>query len=84
MTAKWDRTVHGRTWYQAEIVRYNQAGKWYIEYPVGTMIPSRHIRLAEAVSLAVRGQAFLGMPGGSRFDAGVRKARQEPTSAETP
>lgn len=66
-----DRQVHARSG-EMEIVRYNRAGKWYLEYkPVGLPpAPKLKITLAEAVSIARRESAtvYLGKPGGRAFD----------------
>lgn len=67
-----DRQVHGVSANGGEIVRYDRAGKWYLENGRG-----RHrITLAGAVSLATDpgADARLGLPGGTSFDAGVRRA----------
>jgi len=68
-----DRTVHARTSDGGEVVRYDRAGKWYVEWP-GRMRPRRLVTLREAVELAVAGQPLLGQAGGKSFDAKVRKA----------
>jgi hypothetical protein len=67
-----DRTVHAITADGHRIVRYDRAGKWYVEEEFG----ARRISLAEAVDMAARrGSAvFLGKPGGSAFDHEVTKA----------
>jgi hypothetical protein len=66
-----DRRLHGRVGH-GEIVRYDRAGKWYVEWPGSTRY---HVTLAEAVDLATgfKGAAYLGIPGGGRFDAAVRR-----------
>ena len=67
-----DRTVHGHTMNGHEIVRYDRAGKWYVE-------PQDDKRLAvtviHAASLAALGDFTPGLPGGKRFDALVRARR---------
>jgi hypothetical protein len=70
-----DRTVHAKLKDGGEVVRYGRASKWFIEYPIGHMIPCQPVKLEKAVRLAVDGMVFAGRPGGSRFDAAVRKAR---------
>jgi hypothetical protein len=72
-----DRTVHAVTREGAEVVRYDRAGKWYIEWPAGTRIPRKHIGINEAVNTAVTHchKVNLDLPGGSVFDAKVRKLR---------
>ncbi len=69
-----DRTVHARTASGDEIVRYDRAGKWFVEF---ARFGRRQISLGEAVALAVEDGAewFAGRPGGSRFDDAVRVAR---------
>ena len=66
-----DRTVHGRTADGYEIVRYDRAGKWYLE-GIGSRRP---ISLSAAVRGAIDGVAYLGRPGGRTFDARARAAR---------
>jgi hypothetical protein len=66
-----DRTVHGTlATGVGQIVRYDRASKWYVEWPDGQR---RHISLGEAVRLAVAGRPFYGRPGGMRFDVEVRR-----------
>lgn len=78
---KQDRTVHayGRGY---EIVRYDRAGKWYVESVDGSR---RAVTLDQAVREALHiskrgsGDVHFGLPGGSAFDARYRrslKARQ--------
>lgn len=66
------RTVHAR--YEGmEIVRYDRAGKWYLE-PLDPSLRRQHVTLAKAVQAAIwgaaftNGRAFLGKPGGAAFD----------------
>ena len=68
-----DRTVHATTAAGGEIVRYDRSGKWYYEHS-GRRV---HIELAEAVTWALQTGATvrLGLPGGVRFDAAVRRLR---------
>lgn len=68
-----DRTVHGTTTDGAEIVRYERAGKWFVEPVDGGK--RRGISLDEAAKLALSGQVFLGRAGGLRFDARVQQLR---------
>src|ERR1700731_3048920 len=68
-----DRTVHAR-YPGMEIVRYDRAGKWYLE-PTDACA-RQAVTLAEAASAARRGleldgQAFIGRPGGQTFDRKV-------------
>lgn len=72
-----DRTVHARQAdypHEWEIVRYERAGKWFIEYKHGSLIPCRHIGVGEAARLAVEAGAFVyfNRPGGAVFDRKVR------------
>jgi hypothetical protein len=71
-----DRTVHASGDGQ-EIVRYDRAGHWYIEFDRLALRPCRHIGVAEAARLAVEleadgGTIFTRMPGGRVFDRKVR------------
>lgn len=65
-----DRTVHGISADGYEIVRYDRAGKWYLED--GPTKRVRALRIADAAALATEGQAHLGKPGGQAFDKRVR------------
>jgi hypothetical protein len=71
-----DRTIHATTPDGGMIVRYERAGKWYVEWPADRMIPRRAISLREAVRLATQRGAYvyLGQPGGRAFDAKVKAA----------
>ena len=66
------RTVHAYTNEGSQIVRYDRAGKWYLE----NERTRTRLSIAEAVRFALNGTAFLGRYGGSRFDALVKKARE--------
>ncbi|MGV8910149.1 MAG: hypothetical protein ACOH1Y_14305 [Propionicimonas sp.] len=70
------RTVHGTAADGAQIVRQEPAGKWFIEYGRQQMIPAQHITIGTAIRLALEDGAsyYLGLPGGTRFDAGIREA----------
>jgi hypothetical protein len=74
-----DRRVHGHTDDGGEIVRYDRAGKWYVEYPRARMIPCRRTTLGEAAFLATRdgADAIRGLPGGRAFDAACQRAVRE-------
>lgn len=69
-----DRTVHAR-WAQMEVVRYEKAGKWYLE-PVGSdsILSRQRVDVRTAAEYAVwalynrQGHFYLDQPGGSRFD----------------
>lgn len=64
------------------IVRYNRAGKWYIEgdFDGGWRM---QVPISQAVARAIQlrdffgGKIHLGCPGGQTFDARVRAADQE-------
>ena len=66
-----DRTVHGLTENGAEIVRYDRAGKWYIER-AGFRQP---VTVAKAAEKAAEGRHYERRPGGKAFDAQVRRVR---------
>jgi hypothetical protein len=74
-----DRTVHAR-WAQMEVVRYNRAGKWYLE-PVGSNLKRQQVTLKKAVEYALwaererEGAIFGGLPGGGAFDHKVASTR---------
>lgn len=62
-----DRTVHGLTANgQNEIVRYNRAGKWYVEPRDGGK--RTHVGVVEAARLAAEGMSYPNLPGGQTFD----------------
>ena len=71
-----DRTVHAR-YPGMEIVRYDRAGKWYLE-PVAAPLRRQQVTLRVAAAQAVWGAnnkggvVLFGRPGGLRFDALVR------------
>lgn len=72
-----DRTVHARSADGAELVRYDRAGKWYVEHPPETLTPRRKVSVNEAVDIAVGwwhngGTPFIGRLGGGMFDAKLR------------
>ncbi len=73
-----DRTVHATLPTQdAEVVRYDRAGKWYVEPrdPELRRRKRRRIALNEAVRLTVAdGTWHEGRTGGRAFDAKVRRA----------
>jgi|JI10StandDraft_1071094.scaffolds.fasta_scaffold14615_9 hypothetical protein len=76
-----DRTVHAKVPSRGghlELVRYDRAGKWYIE---GTL-PEHGLRssvsVQEAISCARKwmrrgGSHYAGLPGGQVFDRGVAR-----------
>lgn len=75
-----DQTVHGVTADGGFLVRYDRAGKWYVEYPGLRMIPARRVTLREAVALATAdgAEAVLGLPGGGAFDRKVTERTNAP------
>jgi hypothetical protein len=69
-----DRTIHAVCEDGRAIVRYDRAGRWYIEH--GTK--RRPVSVREAADVAVQawrglGVVYLGLPGGGAFDAKVRR-----------
>ncbi|WP_158303269.1 HNH endonuclease [Prauserella endophytica] len=72
MVADDDRRVHIRLRDGREVVRYDRAGKWFVEFPEGR----RHLlKLSEAVEWAFDkgAEVIFGVPGGARFDGLVRQ-----------
>lgn len=67
-----DRRVHGMSALGNEIVRYERAGKWFLEHTPQDRVA---LTFSEAVECALRPNASVrfGVPGGERFDAAVRK-----------
>jgi hypothetical protein len=68
-----DRTAHAQSG-SDQIVRYDRAGKWWLESTV-PLTPRRPLTLASAAHLArVWGPecVFFDLPGGGRFDKLVR------------
>jgi hypothetical protein len=71
-----DRTVHA-SYRGMEVVRYDRAGKWYLE-PRDRTLKRQHVTLSEAVNAAIWGRKygngtfFLGLCGGTAFDAKVK------------
>lgn len=71
------RTVHAFG-DSAEVVRYSNAGKWWIESKRG-LIPARHVKIDEAVEKAIwlwyhdNGSVNFDRPGGQTFNRKVRK-----------
>ena len=75
MTPNRDRMVHASR-PDADLVRYDRAGKWFVEYDDGKREPIPFKFAVEwAVALQGRvGTVHYGLPGGSRFDSAVRRA----------
>lgn len=74
-----DRTVHARLNDGAEVVRYDRAGKWLVEWPAGSMLACVAVSMGQAARLASHAGAevFLGRSGGRSFDAAVRRLRDD-------
>ena len=71
-----DRTVHAQDRY-VEVVRYDRAGKWYLE-PLSKSAPVQRVTIASAARRAsvcpkYGGKVNFGRHGGSTFDRMVRK-----------
>jgi hypothetical protein len=70
-----DRRVHA-AYPGMEIVRYDRAGKWYLE-PTDPSLKRQAVSIDDAVRSALwgldhDGLIFFGKPGGAAFDAKVR------------
>lgn len=67
-----DRRVHAR-WEQMEVVRYDRAGKWYLE-PTDKRAPRQQVTIQGAADYAIwaeenrHGEVFFDVPGGGAFD----------------
>lgn len=75
-----DRTVHATTGDGTEIVRYDRAGKWYLEQKDGTR---RQVSVKEAAELVISDRSsrwFRGRMGGSRFDGLIIQRRSSHTA----
>jgi hypothetical protein len=72
MPSHFDRRIHGVSQTGGEIVRYERAGKWYVEYPEGNRLPCT-VEDAALFATADRATFRLGVAGGQRFDALVRR-----------
>jgi hypothetical protein len=64
-----------------EVVRYERAGKWYLEPPTHLGLQRQHVKISGAAQYAQwiaanGGAVFFGLPGGSAFDAQVRKVQR--------
>lgn len=75
-----DRTVHAITVDGHRVVRYDRAGKWYVEDENGCR---QHVTLDEAVRMSTRrGSAvFLSKQGGREFDRRVTRTILERAGA---
>ena len=70
-----DRCVHAE-FGDEKIVRYNRAGKWYVEFDPANLRSARHISIKYAARRALELQALGGtihfrLPGGGAFDRWV-------------
>lgn len=66
-----DRQIHATLRDGREVVRYDRAGKWFVEGQHGR----RAVSVLEAAQTAIQyaGEIHYGLPGGSRFDSAVRR-----------
>lgn len=78
-----DRRVHASAMGE-EIVRYERAGKWYIELvppsldaPLRQQVPIREAVIRALELLEQGGTIHFDVPGGNRFDARVRAVRYQ-------
>lgn len=74
------RTVHAR-YPGMEVVRYDRAGKWYLE-PTDPSLKRQPVSITDAAKQAVwalanGGEVLFGRPGGTMFDAKVRGRVEE-------
>lgn len=75
-----DRTVYARGADGRQVVRYDRAGKWFIEWPADQLKAARKVTLRDAVAETVTiaseggGDVRWGLPGGQMFYAALRKA----------
>jgi hypothetical protein len=73
-----DRRVHAEC-ATFEVVRYERAGKWYVESKV-PLVPCEHIGVSQAAHRAIAaevlgGEINYGVPGGKVFDRKVAMLR---------
>jgi hypothetical protein len=77
-----DRTVHAACG-EWQVVRYDRAGRWFVEYDPPRMRPATPLSVRQAARLAVRmeaesgGYIYEGRGGGRIFDARVRELKAE-------
>lgn len=74
-----DRRIHAANDH-AEVVRYDKAGKWYIE-PRDKTLPRQRVSVAHAARYALwlyenGGVIKQGIPGGAAFDRDVHLGRR--------
>jgi len=78
-----DRKVHAFAENGSEVVRYDRAGKWWVEHPAGSLLPARQVSMREAARIAIEfwyergGSVNFGVPGGSAFDREIRKPKAQ-------
>lgn len=77
-----DRTVHAH-YPGMEIVRYDRAGKWYLEPTEARLLSAQQVTLDGAVRAALwgvenGGEVFMWKPGGGAFDARVKRLLADP------
>lgn len=75
-----DGTVHAEGVDGTQVVRYDKAGKWWIEYQPHMLRSARPVSISEAVAVALDcerdgGVIHLCRSGGRAFDRMVRKAK---------
>jgi hypothetical protein len=84
-----DRTVHAACG-EWQVVRYDRAGKWYVEYDPPRMRPAQRVSVKQAARLAVKmhreaaGHFYLDRPGGATFDRLVDDLINAQAGAEDP
>ena len=71
-----DRRVHAEC-ATFEVVRYERAGKWFVESKV-KLVPAEHVGVSEAARRAISAEALggeinYGVPGGQVFDLKVQR-----------
>lgn len=74
-----DRRLHA-SYPGMDIVRYDRAGKWYLE-PTNPMLKRQRVSMGQAVQSALYalendGTVFYGVPGGQAFYARLAAAQQ--------
>lgn len=76
----YDRIEHAALADGGVIAHYENAGKWFLEYPDSPDTKRRQVKLAEAVELAIQPGAAvrLNVAGGMAFEAKYRRAKGLP------
>lgn len=80
MSADNDRTVHAEGVDGTQVVRYDKAGKWWIEYQPHMLRSARPVSISEALEVALDcekdgGVIHLRRSGGRAFDRLIAKAK---------